>query len=441
MQKFTETITASQGGTLVPLAGASVSVYNAGTLVLATLYADNAGSAQSNPVTSSATGLVAFYAPDGRYDIVATKAGFTPVTIGDVLFEDPADGVITNIEGAVIVDSTIDSTPIGATTPAAGSFTQVTLAPNGPTPPTLGQIKLNTAEETLDIGLGHGVVGHLFEDSYTTVVNDDTVTLAPGQVVKFAGVDADVPQVSRARADYQFNPMYLVGVVASSIPVNGTGKVLTVGHIHNIDTSAFAAGSILYLDPDTSGGLTTTEPQFPDVSVPVAAVITSDATAGSLWVRPLLHQRLGAGTFYRQSNSTIVQNTWTAFPVDYVMIPDASLMSIGLETTPPDYCVVVGKTGRYRIDFKYHVSSTTSSAAILRGSYFLNGSVVNAAITSNTVAGSLSASGTTLAGYHYTTLSAGDKLQFGLWASSSTLYTTTLFSGAYGMSMTVSQVV
>lgn len=71
----------------------TVTVYLAGTTTLATLYSDNAATPtpQSNPFgASSATGVWAFYAANGRYDvrINAGTPGLNPYTIPDIFLTD-----------------------------------------------------------------------------------------------------------------------------------------------------------------------------------------------------------------------------------------------------------------------------------------------------------------------------------------------------------------
>lgn len=93
MQRYVNDIATVVGGALSPLANASCAVYPTGTrATLATLYSDNGTTPLANPVNSSDIGQLAFYAADGRYDIVVTKAGFGTTTISDILLEDPAQG-------------------------------------------------------------------------------------------------------------------------------------------------------------------------------------------------------------------------------------------------------------------------------------------------------------------------------------------------------------
>lgn len=65
-------------GNIMP--GATVTVYEAGTATLATGLQDESGSPMANPFTADSSAKVAFYAPDGLYDITVVGNGRT-VTI------------------------------------------------------------------------------------------------------------------------------------------------------------------------------------------------------------------------------------------------------------------------------------------------------------------------------------------------------------------------
>lgn len=65
-------------------------------------------------------------------------------------------------------------------------------------------------------------------------------------------------------------------------PVTGKFKLATYGDVNDVDTSAWAAGTILYLDPVTPGGLTDIQPTT-DAFV-VGLVIKQNATTGAIFV-------------------------------------------------------------------------------------------------------------------------------------------------------------
>lgn len=77
-----------------PAPGATVTVYNAGTVVLASIFADNIATPKANPFTAdAATAYWFFYAANGRYDIKFSGGGIAaPYTLSDVLLLDTAAG-------------------------------------------------------------------------------------------------------------------------------------------------------------------------------------------------------------------------------------------------------------------------------------------------------------------------------------------------------------
>ena len=298
MQKFIETITASANGTLVPLSNAAVTVRHAGTSTLATLYPDNNTVATlSNPLVSSATGLVEFYAADGRYDITVSKAGFAPVTIGDVLLEDPIDG-----------------------------------------------ITLTNTDKT-----------------FIRVKNGTNNGLAAGRVVMFTGVDTGVTAVSLATADSAYQPLYTVGVLEQDVPVAGSGRAITLGEVSGINTTGGAenwqVGDVLYISPTTAGALTKVEPTAPNVSISVAAVMAVSSTNGVLLVRPLLHARTHYGVFSSITNQTAAA-TNTAYAVTFNTTDVSSGVALA---SGNGALVIPTRAGLYNFQFSAQLAKSNSS--------------------------------------------------------------------------------
>jgi hypothetical protein len=389
MQKFIETITASANGTLVPLSSATVTVRLAGTGTLATLYsANNTGSPQANPLTSSATGLVAFYAADGRYDITVSKVGFAPVTIGDVLLEDPADGIIKIIDGATITGSTVDSTAIGATDASTGRFTSVQMASGATGTIAVGEMRLNSTDNTLDVGLGNGVVGQMFEETFIAVKNGTASAMTAGQVVTFTGVNGAVPEVGLATANSAYQPLYTVGVLAENLAAGATGRATTLGKITGLNTTGgaetWAGGDILYISPTTAGALTNVEPTAPNVAISVAAVISANASTGILLVRPLLHARTHYGVFSSDTSQTaaVVE---TAYAVEFT---DTDVSSgVALDVTDGSL-VIPTRAGLYNFQFSAQLAKSNSSLGYAWIWPRVNGTDIPNSATKVSIAGS-----------------------------------------------------
>jgi hypothetical protein len=87
MEHYTEELQ-DQSGKAIQLA--TVRVYNAGTLTLATIYSDNGVTHKTNPFLTGTDGAFDFYAANGRYDLTFTKSGYTFTaahTAGIALFD------------------------------------------------------------------------------------------------------------------------------------------------------------------------------------------------------------------------------------------------------------------------------------------------------------------------------------------------------------------
>jgi len=82
------------------IVGASVQVNIAGTGTKASLFSDAAGTISlGNPVTTNSDGEYAFYAANGRYDIVLSANGFTGETLFDVVqLFDSADAIPVSVK-------------------------------------------------------------------------------------------------------------------------------------------------------------------------------------------------------------------------------------------------------------------------------------------------------------------------------------------------------
>ena len=430
MQKFIDTVTATgEGGILTPLGNASVTVYITGTTTKAALYSDNGITAKANPFTSSATGVVAFYAPDDRYDIVVAKAGFSTVTVADVILEDIDDNVITDISNAriasstmtgstisgtainngtmngtsienaqyyggtvefsdiiqsnmtmsainsstvtttAITGSTVNSTPIGASAPSTARFTSVSLASGATGNIGFGEMRLNSTELTLDVGLSGGVVGQMFEEAFISIVNNSGVQMISGQVVGFNGVDNanSLPYAKKISAGPEQEPLHIIGVVTQTIAPGSLGRITTFGKVRNVDTTGFpvsevwAQGDLLYVHPTIPGALTNVEPTSPYQNILVAAVLRVGATTGTLLVRPMLQAHKHYGGFSSTADQTAV-DPLTPYAVTYNTVDTSS----GVIQDPIDpSCISPTRAGLYNIQFSIQLSKTNSSTGYI----------------------------------------------------------------------------
>jgi hypothetical protein len=426
MQKFIDSVTASSNGALVPLAGATVTVKLSGTDTLAAVFSDNGVTAAANPVVAGATGLIEFYAEDGRYDLHVAAVGHNPFVVRDILLEDPAndritalsevaitdstmaDSTITNsvvleseidessftngaienstatnlevtdstvtssiveessVRDSAITGSTIDSSPVGVTSPHTGRFTSLQLVSASHDTGILnGEMRLNTTENTVDLGLPGGVVGQMFEEAFISVVNSTETAFTSGQVVGFAGVDNanSIPYAQLVAATPEFQPLYTIGVATQEIAPGATGKITTFGKVRNANTTGFsvsevwASGDLLYLHPSIPGALTNVEPSAPNVAVVIAAVLRVGATTGTILVRPLLHDRTHYGVF-----SSSVDQTAAVINTPYAVTFTDTDASSGVALDTEDATkVVCTRAGLYNFQFSAQLAKSNAS--------------------------------------------------------------------------------
>lgn len=150
----------------------------------------------------------------------------------------------------------------------------------------VGRLKWNDNDGTLDLGLkGGNVTLQLGQEQVVRVVNDDMVTLTDGMVVYVSGSNGTNILVKRALSTAETTSAGSLGVVTEPISVNGHGFITTFGTVRGLDTSALAAGDILYLSSTTAGAFTATKPSAPNHTVIVGYCTKVSAGNGEIFVK------------------------------------------------------------------------------------------------------------------------------------------------------------
>jgi hypothetical protein len=139
---------------------------------------------------------------------------------------------------------------------------------------------------TLQFGLKGGNITHYIgQQLFERVKNQSASTLAKGTVVYVSGAQGNriVPAPAIATSDTTSATVF--GVVAESIAADSEGFVIQDGILQGLNTTGFAEGSLLWLSPTISGGITTTKPTAPDHLVLVGFCVRSHATVGEIEVK------------------------------------------------------------------------------------------------------------------------------------------------------------
>lgn len=148
-----------------------------------------------------------------------------------------------------------------------------------------GVLRWNWAEHCFEYITGVGNVVQSGKEIWDLGVNKTGFTVTDGLCVAASGT-----QGNRLAFDYgdasTAAGCNFVGVVTAPILNNAEGPITAWGVVNDVNTSAWAEGTKLYLSSDGSGNLTDVSPDFPNFRVWVATVINSHATQGSMFVAP-----------------------------------------------------------------------------------------------------------------------------------------------------------
>lgn len=144
--------------------------------------------------------------------------------------------------------------------------------------PTTGNIPTNTTYWQLLASTSTNRLG-------TTARNLTGSVIPAGAVVYFSGVSGNLPTLALAQANSEMSSTKTIGITATSINNNADGEVVVFGLADNLDTTAFPAGSALWLSPTVPGGLTTVKPSAPNHMVFIGFLTRSHPTQGTIEVK------------------------------------------------------------------------------------------------------------------------------------------------------------
>lgn len=221
----------------------------------------------------------------------------------------------------------------------------------------VSRLSYNSQDGTINIDMGlDGVVQQVGLEQYMVVKNNTGSTLLNGKAVGFAGSDAGRVEGQYYIADGTVPSIYFIGVSTMDIADGEEGYVTTYGYVRDINTSAWSVGDILYADPNTAGALTNVKPTVPDITIPVAAVLISNATTGVIMVRPTLTLNLSYGTF----QDTTPQSIGTINTAQAITF-NTTNTSNGVSRGTPTSRIVVANSGQYEFSFSLQLKTGSSS--------------------------------------------------------------------------------
>lgn len=176
------------------------------------------------------------------------------------------------------IDQALDVTASPAFVTLTADHIQLDTAPSS-TAYSEGKVYWNPTEKTLNIDLGvDGVTVQVGQEHHTPLILNSTgSTILNGQVCRINSSAT----LSLAQADTEANSNGTIGLATHDIENGTSGFITTYGLTRNVDTSAYAVGTTLWLDASTAGGFTDVKPTF---AIKIGTVWTQDALTGSILV-------------------------------------------------------------------------------------------------------------------------------------------------------------
>lgn len=153
-----------------------------------------------------------------------------------------------------------------------------------------GRLIWDANEGTLCLGMPGGAVNLQIGQEFLVLARNNTgVTVTNGQVVYITGGVGNRPTI--ALADNVSLPQAAVlGMATEDIAHNTDGYVTTEGKVNDVNTSAWAPGTIMWLG--SNGAIQPTRPDAPAYTVGIGQVVWQNVSQGSITMRPVVIPRL-----------------------------------------------------------------------------------------------------------------------------------------------------
>ena len=144
-------------------------------------------------------------------------------------------------------------------------------------------VEINATSQVVEINASSGIIEYDPVNLITNVRNQTGSTIAKFKVVYISGATGNKPLITLASNLTEAASSKTYGLTRDTIANNGTGYVVTVGELRNVDTSAFNEGDQLWLG--TNGNVLTAPPAEPAHAVFIGFIVRSHPILGVVDVR------------------------------------------------------------------------------------------------------------------------------------------------------------
>lgn len=162
-------------------------------------------------------------------------------------------------------------------------------------PSTGGIMSWNNDDGTVDLKLkGGNVTLQIGQENIILAFNDENTQINNGQVVAISGAQGQRLSVIRSVASGDYLASHAIGIATENIISKELGYVTTYGVVRDINTyiDGNSEGKEIFVSPTTAGGWTTTRPKTPNHAVRIGYIQREHASAGSIFVSPLVGEHL-----------------------------------------------------------------------------------------------------------------------------------------------------
>ena len=173
------------------------------------------------------------------------------------------------------------------------------------------------------------------------VRNSTGSTLTKGQIVYLSGATGNRPNAVLAQANSEATSSKTIGMVIANIANNTDGQIAVNGTLHDIDTSAFSAGDMLWLSATTAGGVVAnTPPAEPNHSVFIGYVARAHPTQGRVVLA--IQNGYELDELHGVQITSVANNDLLQYDSTSGLWKNESLSSAGIEPT-----ITAGTTSQY----------------------------------------------------------------------------------------------
>jgi len=373
-------VTVTLTGDVTGTANATLTELGNGTITVATTVAANSVALGTDTIGNYAVGVTA----GAGITVTGTEGeGWSP-TIAHADTSSATSIASSNSNGVVIQDVTVTLDTYGHATAASVEtidldtryYTETevqTVLPkvgfntSNVTAPGTGQIAWNQDERTIDVGL-NGVTLQVGQEQLINVRNSSGATILNKTVLMMTGTIGASGRITVAPFDGS-DAKKILGLATEDFANGADGFVTTFGKVRGVDTSSWAEGSVLYTT--TSGGLTSVPP-ISGVVIPIAVVVTTHASVGTLFVRVTPLDIKGLTRLDRADKYLALQN------VAQMLYSDGNLVKIQYNNaTDVDYEVLSYTLGSLT-NIAHYVNSVLNGNTVLT---YSSGTLVSAVFT------------------------------------------------------------